>query len=282
MSEFLIQAKGHWMDTLTQTEISGMDQLSLDDYTSRTSKGDIVVVKPDGWPWGNAECLPDYIVVKVPDIAIEEALQHCDGWRAVLSFAVLSSNLATDTHTCRVTADKVNVNTGEGKITQARIQNYLNSWNLKNAIFGDNSVEFDATIAEVIQSNKVWGRDMSLCTWTEVSYTQSTGVHRIRIDASAYSLTSQQWTKFVADVSDRAAFISKNDGGRRVTLDVSRMAVRDMIQGEATHVYNRIIRKYRHAISASDVDSVIAAGGTMTINKSMLLSKLRDKMNIGE
>lgn len=32
--------------------------------------GDIVSVKPDGWRWGKCECLPDYLVVKLPGVAV--------------------------------------------------------------------------------------------------------------------------------------------------------------------------------------------------------------------
>lgn len=35
------------------------------------TKGDIVVVRPDGWQWGRNECLPDFIVVKVPGLAVD-------------------------------------------------------------------------------------------------------------------------------------------------------------------------------------------------------------------
>lgn len=34
--------------------------------------GDIIVVRPDGHEWGKCECLPEYIVVKVPDIKVED------------------------------------------------------------------------------------------------------------------------------------------------------------------------------------------------------------------
>lgn len=30
--------------------------------------GDIITVKPDGWKWGDKECLPAFMVVKVPNL----------------------------------------------------------------------------------------------------------------------------------------------------------------------------------------------------------------------
>ena len=34
--------------------------------------GDIIIVRPDGHEWGKCECLPEYIVVKVPDIKVAD------------------------------------------------------------------------------------------------------------------------------------------------------------------------------------------------------------------
>jgi hypothetical protein len=45
-------------------------------YESRSQIGDIVVIRPDGWQWGREECLPNFIVVKVPDMTIEEAKKY--------------------------------------------------------------------------------------------------------------------------------------------------------------------------------------------------------------
>ena len=36
-------------------------------------RGHVVCVMPDGHPWGKKECLPDFVVLKVPDMTIEEA-----------------------------------------------------------------------------------------------------------------------------------------------------------------------------------------------------------------
>jgi len=39
----------------------------------RKSIGDVITVKPDGWKWGKDECLPQFVVVKVPDLSEKEA-----------------------------------------------------------------------------------------------------------------------------------------------------------------------------------------------------------------
>ena len=42
------------------------------DDPSRSRKGDIIVVRPDGWKWGKEECLPRFIVIKVPNVKAED------------------------------------------------------------------------------------------------------------------------------------------------------------------------------------------------------------------
>ena len=42
-------------------------------FDTGAKKGDIIVVRPDGWKWGKEECLPNYIVVKIPDIKYDDA-----------------------------------------------------------------------------------------------------------------------------------------------------------------------------------------------------------------
>jgi len=76
MAELLVRAKAHWMDDLTQKDVDKMSVEEKQSYEARSQIGDIVVVRPDGWPWGKCECLPDFIVVKVPDLAIEDAQKY--------------------------------------------------------------------------------------------------------------------------------------------------------------------------------------------------------------
>ena len=68
MAELLIRAKGHYLDN---SDTSKMSKEELITWNSRSQKGDIIVVRPDGWEWGRCECLPDFIVVKVKG-AMEE------------------------------------------------------------------------------------------------------------------------------------------------------------------------------------------------------------------
>ena len=71
MAELLIQAKPHWMDNFTQEQIDALSNERKVSRNARIQLGDIVVIKPDGWEWGNEENLPRYIVIKAPGVSVE-------------------------------------------------------------------------------------------------------------------------------------------------------------------------------------------------------------------
>ena len=73
MAELLIQAKPHWMDNFTQAQIDALDDGAKVSRNARIQLGDIVVIRPNGWEWGREETLPNYYIVKAPNISVEEA-----------------------------------------------------------------------------------------------------------------------------------------------------------------------------------------------------------------
>lgn len=77
MAEFLIYAKTHWMDDVPESERLKWDEKKTASYNRRLAKGNPVAVRPDGWKWGKAECLPDFIVVK-SDMSVEEGEKYME------------------------------------------------------------------------------------------------------------------------------------------------------------------------------------------------------------
>ena len=65
MAEFLIRVQNYDWDVAT---VSALDSDGLRSYNARSRKGDIIVVRPDGHKWGTAECLPEFVVVKVVNV----------------------------------------------------------------------------------------------------------------------------------------------------------------------------------------------------------------------
>ena len=78
MAEVLIRAKGHWKDGMKPNVYNALSEEEKIAYDARTQLGDIIVVRPDGWVWGSAEGLPDFVQVTVTGMTVEEAKQYED------------------------------------------------------------------------------------------------------------------------------------------------------------------------------------------------------------
>lgn len=72
MAELLVKAKKHWMDDLTFADLKELEPDQVNDYHARTQIGDVIVIKPDGWKWGKEECLPNFLIVKMPGVDVKE------------------------------------------------------------------------------------------------------------------------------------------------------------------------------------------------------------------
>ena len=64
------------MDSFIQDDINKLSDEKRQSYEARSQIGDIIVVRPNGWKWGKAECLPNYVVIKLPNISVEEAKKY--------------------------------------------------------------------------------------------------------------------------------------------------------------------------------------------------------------
>lgn len=76
MAEFLVKAKPNWRDNTPANVIAKMTVDEKKHFAMRHQEGDIIAVRPDGWVWGKKEGLPDFIIVKVPSLSYQEALDY--------------------------------------------------------------------------------------------------------------------------------------------------------------------------------------------------------------
>lgn len=66
MAELLIKAQEPWNNDDPKAP------------ANRTRKGDIIVVKPDGWKWGKEENPPRFMVMQIPELKYEDAKKFED------------------------------------------------------------------------------------------------------------------------------------------------------------------------------------------------------------
>ena len=78
MCEFLIYAKVQWMEGVSEKDREKWTSDQWAKYNRRLVKGNPIVVKPDGWKWGKEECPPSFVVLKIPDMTVEEGVKYLE------------------------------------------------------------------------------------------------------------------------------------------------------------------------------------------------------------
>ena len=78
--EILVKAQPFWQRSEAIPEGTLQDSISyLRDMWHQTHRGEIIVIKPNGWMWGRKERPPEYIIVKVPGVTVAQAIKYTQG-----------------------------------------------------------------------------------------------------------------------------------------------------------------------------------------------------------
>lgn len=78
--ELLVQAKPFWQRLTDIPEGTTKDTIAwLRDVWHQTHRGEIIVIKPDGWTWGGMERPPQFVVIKVPGVSVAQAQKYTQG-----------------------------------------------------------------------------------------------------------------------------------------------------------------------------------------------------------
>jgi len=72
-AELLVKAEESWNNN---ADTSKMTKEELTTWNARSRKGDIIVVRPDGWSWGKEECPPKFVVVKMPNVKVDDVKHY--------------------------------------------------------------------------------------------------------------------------------------------------------------------------------------------------------------
>jgi hypothetical protein len=237
-------------------------------------RGDPVVAMPDGHSWGVREGLPKFVLLKVPGVTVAQAQQYIAPWTRAFTFTVVSSNLATDTHAMTIAVSAGVASGGAGGITREQVEAFLNNWNATVNSAAANSVNFTCVILNAIRSAGFWNRDVSALSFTEVSYTQATGNHRVRADYPA-AMTAAQ----VEDaVRVRGGVItSHNTGARRITFDITRATVRSHFEATVIARLGSAWNRRRFRLTDAEVSAIESAGGVVTRTPAQVQAALRDR-----
>ncbi len=68
---------------MTELLIKAIDYVNPDPVEDRIGsykRGMIIAVKEDNHTWGNKECLPKFVVLKIPGISVQNVLKFCESY----------------------------------------------------------------------------------------------------------------------------------------------------------------------------------------------------------
>jgi hypothetical protein len=226
--------------------------------------GDFVVIMPDGWSWGSGECLPDFVIVKVPGLDPAASSSWIQQWTMSTNQKLTGGSASTDTWSFSVSSTSYSDESGEGKLTADDITSILNLWGCTNITSSDNLVSFTVAIKDALKTSSYLGINVSGLTLTEVSYTQATGTHRTKIDYSASGWTSDQITTNLSVIQSKGTYVSQNTSAKTITIDIKRTDVQAAFHNYIQLNVVRLIRPRQYKLTAALVQAAINAGGIVT------------------
>lgn len=246
-------------------------------------KGYPVVVKNDGWNWKGGEGLPNFVLVKCPEVTEIEALPYVKEWKLNFDYTINNpeTGKAVDEYNINVFTTNTN-QSGSGGITQAMVNEFLSKWNAVPDTFGTNYVKFDIGIYNAIKSEFFWTLyvpDFDMIAFTELDYNSTTGIHRIEADYS-YTAWGNEHVKVKARIEKRGCtFISQDMENSKIVFEIGRDAVRNAFKADIKQKAERVLYRRQYYFLESDVDIAISQGGIITLTKTQLLNKLKNKLD---
>ncbi len=105
-------------------------------------KGMVSTVKDEPCVWGNRECLPDYVVVRIADATREQAEQFLEPWKNTFEYAVTDINVNTKQVYLSINPNIIQV-LGEGKALKDSLRTLIvRDWNATIILHTQTSVTF--------------------------------------------------------------------------------------------------------------------------------------------
>ena len=236
-------------------------------------KGDVVEVRATGAPFGGKE--PEaFVLVEVPDVPMADFEGYNLAWQREIDFEVVASDPAQDGFRLRLFSSTENA--GAGAITKEEVDSFITAWGGTIVSYGANEVVFDITIYSALTSPAFWELPniAENVVFSELSYDQATGVHRIQADYSALGNNPTYVERYVRRMG--LTIVSHQD--KILTYDADRATVREAFQEDLKEKGRKRVARRRYHIGTDVVDTIIGNGGTYTTDKATLLNYIRDKV----
>lgn len=235
-------------------------------------KGDVVEVRANGAFYGAREGLPDFVIVKCPNLLMKTARDYVKPWDKQIQFVVVSSDSALDGYRVRLFTANASAS-GLGHVTRAQVETFINSWGGSVVSVAANKVVFDITILDAIKSSGYWDIDLAGVIFTEVSYDPATGVHVIDADYNAIDNNPSYIETFLEGKVKSIV----SHANKVIRFEIDRDMVRTEFEGDIARGAKQSIERRRWYVPPATVDTVVGLGGVVTVTPTQLTAYLKDR-----
>lgn len=249
----------------------------------KVEKGDIWEIRHQDMSMTQKEA-ESYVLVKITDKLMTELDEYAEQWNIDIDWEIVNHQTSTDGYRIRAWSETYSTG-GLGGLTEDKVENYLDKWNASIFSYDSNEVVFDFSVYLLATSQNFWEHQRFPADdidWSEISYNESMGVHRISADYSGLGSSNAAWIERrlsrVLQDPDDGTIISHDSGvlvfeiDRNVILSLFKLKMKKKIS-EAFSVKSR-----RWKLSNAAVNNIISQGGVVTYDFSTVEGYLQDKL----
>jgi len=236
------------------------------EYRGCYKKGYVVEVFEDDKPYVNPPAHP-FVILQVTGVTKAQVENYMNQWQRAITYNVIQRSVPLDGWRLEIKATNANVS-GKGHLTRVKVEEFITNWGGQIVNVVQNGVRFDISIFSIVKSRNFWGRDVSPIVFTEVSYDQGAGVHRVSADYNAVpfppGMTMEAFEKMFSDaVTEKDGTVVSNTGGV-IIFDIGRDVVIQMVRDEIQQSSEGTICRRQKYLAPAFVDQIIADGRVMT------------------
>jgi len=262
-------------------------------------KGDIINIKPAGWSdgehWHQSAYHPSqgkFVVVKVPELTVKEIIHTREPWKDDFDYQIVATRPASGQYDIRIFEQNPGA-LNQNSISAAKaikVRDYLLNWGCSNMSLSTHDASFTFSLWDAVRSANFWKvpNISERVTFVLDSYSSSTGIGSITatvVQAAWGSFENRTQVEIEQQISRQMEGVIQEQGGTitavaypAFTFTIERSAILSKFREDVKEKLEQVYTRHQYHVTDADVNTIIAAGGVVTITKAQFLTKLKDKM----
>jgi hypothetical protein len=239
--------------------------------------GDCVGYRADGWSagpnWAASKHPERFVVIKCTGITLSEAqaADYSKGWKDNFGYEIVSQNAAQGLYTVRVFEINMSV-TGKNAMTREKVEAWLTRWGCSSISTTTNSVQFDFALWAAVRSEGFWDIPLlgTKVSFTLNNYNSTTGVGNITATLLDSTIKIASAARIIEEQGGIVGTITETT----IQFTIERPVVLQKFRDDVKRAVGATYKRHQHSISGTDLDAVVAAGGIVTVSRTVFLSKI--------